>query len=51
MTKKPKVIIVDDDADLCEALRWLLESDGLEIETYNSRRIFLTPSIHNNPEC
>ena len=41
MTGDPTVFVVDDDADLCEALRWLLESDGLKVETHTSARSFL----------
>ena len=41
MTDDPTVFVVDDDADLCEALRWLLESDGLKVETYTSAQSFL----------
>jgi two-component system response regulator FixJ len=41
MKREPTVFVVDDDADLCEALRWLLESDGLKVETYTSAQSFL----------
>ena len=41
MTGDPTVFVVDDDADLCEALRWLLESDGLKVETHTSAQSFL----------
>ena len=41
MKDDPTVFVVDDDADLCEALRWLLESDGLKVETHTSAQSFL----------
>lgn len=41
MADKPTVFIVDDDPDLCEALRWLLESDGLSAECCHSAESFL----------
>jgi len=28
---RPPVLIVDDDADICESLRWLLEDEGYEV--------------------
>ena len=41
MTVEPTVYVVDDDADLCEALRYVIESDGLRTETYTSAESFL----------
>lgn len=29
--KRPPVLIVDDDADICLSLRWLLEDEGYEV--------------------
>jgi FixJ family two-component response regulator len=49
MKDAPTVFVVDDDADLCEALRWLLESDGLEVETYTSARSFLETCSAGRP--
>ncbi len=49
MKDAPTVFVVDDDADLCEALRWLLESDGLEVETYTSARSFLEACSSDRP--
>jgi two-component system, LuxR family, response regulator FixJ len=37
----PTVYIVDDDAALCKALRWLLESIDLRVETFHSAMDFL----------
>ena len=41
MASEATVFIVDDDRDLCEALRWLLESDGLSSECHLSAESFL----------
>jgi FixJ family two-component response regulator len=37
----PKVYIVDDDIDLCKALKWLLESNDLHVEFFHSAIDFL----------
>jgi len=37
----PTVFVIDDDQALCQSLRWLLESVGLQVETYNSGTSFL----------
>lgn len=36
-----KVFVVDDDMALCQSLSWLLESIGLNVETFNSAQDFL----------
>jgi two-component system response regulator FixJ len=41
MRTEPTVFVVDDDRDLCDSLRWLIESDGLRVETYASAQDFL----------
>ncbi len=48
-TNDPVVFVVDDDADLCEALSWLLESDGLAVETYTSAQGFLDAYSPDRP--
>jgi len=45
---EPTVFVVDDDEELCEGLRWLLESEGLNVETHTSAEAFLD-AYH--PEC
>ncbi len=35
------VYVVDDDPAVCNSLRWLIESVGYEVETFNSARTFL----------
>jgi two-component system response regulator FixJ len=49
VAEDPTVFVVDDDTDLCEALRWLLESDGLKVETYTSARSFLNAYHPDRP--
>lgn len=41
MNEEPTVFVVDDDEDFCEALRWLLESDGLAVEAHHSAESYL----------
>jgi two-component system response regulator FixJ len=42
MSKKDqKIYIIDDDIELCNGLRWLLESINLKVETYHSAMDFL----------
>jgi len=41
MPTEPTVFVVDDDPDLCDSLRYLIESDGLKAETYGSAQGFL----------
>lgn len=33
---KPKILVVDDEEDLCEILKFNLESDGYDVDTANS---------------
>jgi two-component system response regulator FixJ len=39
---KPIVFIVDDDNDLCQSLQFLLESVGLQVNTFNNGHDFLS---------
>ncbi len=41
MSVEPTVFVVDDDEDFCEALRWLLESDGFTVESYHDAESYL----------
>ncbi len=40
-TTGPVVFVVDDDEDLCESLRLLIEDIGLAVKTFNSAQQFL----------
>lgn len=40
-TNGSKVFVVDDDAAMRKSLRWLIESVGLEVETFGSANEFL----------
>jgi len=45
------VVVVDDDASVCEALRGLFESVGLPTRTYGSTRAFLAEGPPAGPCC
>lgn len=45
------IYIVDDDEALCKALRWLLESVDLKVETFNSALDFLSAYQSNWRGC
>lgn len=48
---EPTVFVVDDDEAMCEALTWLLESQGLSVATYNSAEDFLSAYDPARPGC
>lgn len=47
----PTVFVVDDDEALNESLRWLLESEGLRVETFGSATAFLAGYEAGRPGC
>lgn len=49
--KLPVVVVIDDDASVCEALRGLFESVGLSTETYGSVREFRVAKPPEGPCC
>ncbi|HUU95555.1 MAG TPA: response regulator [Phycisphaerae bacterium] len=49
--RKPTVSVVDDDEALCEGLRWLLESEALNVETHTSAEAFLDAYDPDCPGC
>jgi FixJ family two-component response regulator len=56
MTRKgganaPTVFVVDDDASVREALKSLLRSVDLEVETFGSAAEFLRSSLPDSPSC
>jgi RNA polymerase sigma factor (sigma-70 family) len=50
-TPEPTVFVVDDDEELCAGLRWLLESEGLSVETHTSAEAFLSAYDPDRPGC
>jgi RNA polymerase sigma factor (sigma-70 family) len=48
---KPTVFVVDDDEELCDGLRWLLESEDLSVQTHNSAEAFLDAYDPRCPGC
>jgi FixJ family two-component response regulator len=51
MEKQPVVFIVDDDPTVCTALRRLIRSVGMEVETFTSARDFLQARHAYGPGC
>jgi len=52
MTEKtPTVFIVDDDPSVRKALKRLIESVGLEVETFASAQEFLDHEQPDKPSC
>lgn len=47
----PTVFVVDDDVAFCDALKWLIESDGLVAETYLSPKAFFDAFTPDRPGC
>lgn len=47
----PTVFIVDDDADVRESLKELLESVGLHSESFGTAQEFLSNPLHDAPSC
>jgi two-component system, LuxR family, response regulator FixJ len=45
------VFLVDDDSESLRSLRWLLESEGLVVETYLSGKAFLEAYDPHRPGC
>lgn len=45
------VFIIDDDPEVCNALRWLYESVDYNVETYTSAQLFLTNYKPLVPGC
>ena len=48
---KPTVFVVDDNASMREAIRSLLESTGLQTETFASPQDFLRHKLPDGPKC
>jgi RNA polymerase sigma factor (sigma-70 family) len=51
MTPGYAIFVVDDDKAVRDSLRWLLESVGHPVETYDSAREFLTAYNTNRSGC
>lgn len=48
---KPTVFVVDDDDAVRKSLRWLLESEGLRVETFENGEVFLESDAWRRPGC
>ena len=51
MYEKPTVVLVDDDRSVRDALKWLLESVDLNVETHASANEFLDSFDPRTPGC
>jgi FixJ family two-component response regulator len=51
MATNVTVFVVDDDPGVLRSTRWLLESDGLSVETYSSAGDFLAAYDPDRPGC
>jgi two-component system response regulator FixJ len=50
-SSKPTVFIVDDETAVCSALRWLMQSVALPVETYRAAEQFLDAYSPEQPGC
>ena len=51
MSRHGTVYVVDDDPDMRNSLRWLIESIGLEVKTFDSGESFIDFIPLNRPAC
>jgi two-component system response regulator FixJ len=51
MTREPTVFVVDDDPEVQDALRWLIESVALPVETFGSAEEFVDAVGPGRPGC
>lgn len=51
VNKEPTVFVVDDDKDILVALRFLLEAEDLNVETFSSAQAFLNKYNGGQPGC
>lgn len=51
MKSEPTVFVVDDDPGALQSAQWLLESDGLNVETYSTVAAFLGAYDPDRPSC
>ena len=45
MTKNQRILVVDDEQDLCEILKFNLETEGYEVDTADSAETALTMNL------
>ncbi len=51
MNERPFVVVIDDDASVCKALRRLLQTAHMDVETYPSSESFLLAVGDRRPDC
>src|SRR3954465_9552815 len=50
-TPAPVIYVVDDDTDVLGSLRFLLETDGFDVQTFRSGAALLNRSIADHVDC
>ena len=48
---EPMVFVVDDDESICKALKRLIKSVGMNVETFATARDFLSRKHYEGPRC
>ena len=51
MDSEPTVFVVDDEEEIRESLRWLIESVGLQVQAFSSAQDFLQGYDDSTPGC
>lgn len=51
MESEPTVFVVDDDDEVRDSLRWLIESVGLQVRSFSSAQSFLDSYTDSAPGC
>ncbi len=51
MARVPTVFVVDDDRAVRDSIQWLVESVGLDVETFDSPKRFLEGCSPDRPGC
>ena len=50
-TPAPMIYVVDDDTDVLESLRFLLETDGFDVRTFRNAAALLNGSAVSEADC
>ena len=50
-TPAPMIYVVDDDSDVLESLRFLLETDGFDVRMFRSAAALLNGSVVDEVDC
>lgn len=50
-TRRAKILVVDDDRDLCELVAWALDDSGFEVATAGDGREALIAAVKSPPDA